>query len=303
MEQVLFWPSAGAAVLRLAGAHRRDALGGVPHRPLLPLELRRLPQPDGAPAVDRRAVFPDLLYLRESPAGGGPHRRRAHAAPAVRHGPVRRRTGGDRSVGAGLSGGGCGVLWPLFRLVRLGRAAAARCSCAGPPSGVRLGQRSPAGTPAALAGLCVDDSAPCPAGSASARGPEPLERELFYPVSPDPRDLGSGVRPVGGGGRGAVRPSGGGACAPRLRPGEKGLRKETADARDFQKSRASMPLAASAAAPAALGGCLLPCPQSGQLRRRMEPVLPLLRHRKLCPMAAGIRLRRLKRGHVVPPAI
>ena len=48
VESIFCGPGVGAAVLRLAGAGRRDHPGRVPHGPLLPLELWGLSEPDAA---------------------------------------------------------------------------------------------------------------------------------------------------------------------------------------------------------------------------------------------------------------
>ena len=98
MESVLCGTGRRAAWLRRPGTAGRDHLGGVPHGALFTLELWRLSLPDAAAFVDRRAVFPDLLYLSQGPADGGAHRCRAYAACPLRSGPVRRSIHGDGAI-------------------------------------------------------------------------------------------------------------------------------------------------------------------------------------------------------------
>ena len=78
MESVLCGADRRAALLRRPGTAGCDHSGGVPHSAVFPLELWGLSLPDAAASVDRGAIFSDLLYLQQGPAGGGAHRGRAH---------------------------------------------------------------------------------------------------------------------------------------------------------------------------------------------------------------------------------
>ena len=110
VEQIFCRTGDYIASLRRAGAAQCDDSGRLPHRALLPLELRGLSLPDAASAVDGNAVLLDLFYLGQGPAGGGPHRRRAHAAQSLRPSPL--RSGPDRQPAAGpaLHGRSGGIL-------------------------------------------------------------------------------------------------------------------------------------------------------------------------------------------------
>ena len=182
VEQVFYRAGGCAASLRGAGAPCRDHPGGIPHRPLLSLELWGLSLPHAAFAVDRDAVLSDLLYLAQGPAGGSSHGRYADAAQAVRFGPVRRGPDGRRAAEPAVHGRGGGVLRPHVPLVRLGESSAPG---SGDPSArpcVRTGERLAAGADPALAGVCVDGGTLPVYGLAAARRPGNLERTFFQQV-------------------------------------------------------------------------------------------------------------------------
>ncbi len=82
---------------------RRVTILGVSHTaPFSPWSFGDLSEPDAPAALDRGAVFPDLLHLGKSPTGSSAHRRGSPSAPPVRPGPVRRRSDRHRPAGAGL---------------------------------------------------------------------------------------------------------------------------------------------------------------------------------------------------------
>lgn len=56
-EQILFWSFVDSAVLWMAGTKQHYHFRGVPHCPILSLELWGLPEPYGSSAVDRSHVF------------------------------------------------------------------------------------------------------------------------------------------------------------------------------------------------------------------------------------------------------
>src|SRR5699024_7370967 len=190
VEQVFYRAGGCAASLRGAGAPCRDHPGGIPHRPLLSLELWGLSLPHAAFAVDRDAVLPDLLYLAQGPAGGGSHGRYADAAQAVRFGPVRRGPDGGRAAESAVHGRGGGVLRPYVPLVRLGEPSAPGPGDPSSGPGVRTGERLAAGAAAALAGVCMDGGTLPAGGPAPAGSPLPLERPLLHRLSPDSGDAG-----------------------------------------------------------------------------------------------------------------
>ena len=104
VEQVFYRAGGCAASLRGADTPCRNHPGGIPHRPLLPLELWRLSFPNAALAVDRNAVLSDLLYLAQSPAGGSSHGCYTDATQAVRFGPVRRSPDGRCAAESAVHG-------------------------------------------------------------------------------------------------------------------------------------------------------------------------------------------------------
>lgn len=72
---------------------RRVTILGVSHTaPFSPWSFGDFLSRDAPAALDRGAVFPDLLHLGKSPTGSSAHRRGSPSAPPVRPGPVRRRS-------------------------------------------------------------------------------------------------------------------------------------------------------------------------------------------------------------------
>ena len=183
MESVLCGADRRAALLRRPGTAGCDHSGGVPHSAVFPLELWGLSLPDAAASVDRGAIFSDLLYLQQGPAGGGAHRGRAHAACPLYPGPVRRRVHGDGHAGAALyRGSGC-VLWADVRLVRLGEPGLSRAGDPPASSGVRPGQRMAAWAAETLAAVWLDGSPRSSGSPALARGFGTVGWELLHSLS------------------------------------------------------------------------------------------------------------------------
>ena len=180
MEQVFLWSFADHSVLWMAGIEQRDHSRGVPHCAFFRLELWGLPEPDAASAVDWGAVLSYLLYLWQGPAGSGPHRCYAGGPGAICSDPVRCRSGGDRTAGTGLPGGGRRFLWPVFRLVWMGDAPAACPGYTGSVSGVCPGKRLAAGAVTALASLCLDAGTIPAVSSAIARISWAAEWKHFF---------------------------------------------------------------------------------------------------------------------------
>src|SRR5699024_11071320 len=188
VEQVFYRAGGCAASLWSAATPCRDHPGGIPHRPLFPLELWGLSLPHAASAVDRDAVLSDLLYLAQGPAGGSPHGRYADAAQAVRFGPVRRGPDGRRTAESAVHGRGGGILRTHVSLVQLGEPAAPGPGDPSSGPGVRSGERLAPGAAPALASVCMDGRALPAGGPAPAGGALPLDRPLLhrlptYPVA------------------------------------------------------------------------------------------------------------------------
>ena len=100
--------------------NRVTILGVSPYRPLFPLELWGLSEPDASAFVGGRPVFPDLFYLRRRAAAGRAHPGCAGEAFRLRTGSVLRCPDRD---GSSFSGGGCpggSVLWKPFSVAGLG---------------------------------------------------------------------------------------------------------------------------------------------------------------------------------------
>lgn len=122
-EQILFWSFVDSAVLWMAGTKQHYHFRGVPHCPILSLELWGLPEPYGSSAVDRSHVFFDILHIRQSAASKHPYGCHPGFSKTVCHGPMRRSFNCSRIIGFGLYWRGCFLLQTVFWLVQLGTAA------------------------------------------------------------------------------------------------------------------------------------------------------------------------------------
>ncbi|WP_242957113.1 hypothetical protein [Flavonifractor sp. An82] len=109
----------------------------------------------------------------------------ASGSRTVCPGPVRRRSGGDRTAGSGLSDRGRHFLWPVFRLVWLGRVGSARLGYADSPADACPWQRLATGQDSLLSDLRLDAGTLCADGFAAARISWPVERKYFYGSSFD----------------------------------------------------------------------------------------------------------------------
>ena len=182
-QQVLCRPRAGAARLRRPWCWRaRPSSASPTPRPSPPGALGTI-SAGCCPFVGRGIVLSDLLHLGQGAAGDGAHRRPPPWTPGATPGPMRRRPGGNGATGAVLPAGSGSVLWPLFRLVRVGQPAASGAGDTRSGAGVRPGLRLAAGAHpppgCSIRGCsCPSRRRPCPCPKRWA-----VERQPLYPPS------------------------------------------------------------------------------------------------------------------------
>ena len=193
MESFFLWNGSNIPFLWMAGSAIGNGFRYIPYRTVLRLEFWRLSEPHDSPALDRRAIFPDLLHLSEGAPCSHPYRCNASHPASVQGGQMRRRP--DRNLPADIRhiGGSCPILWPVLQMVCLGDAGSPCADHACSFNAVRFGERLVPGTVQALAGLLLDAvsvslQVPSPSGR-----PGDLERKLLLRISSVPWRSGSGL--------------------------------------------------------------------------------------------------------------